>query len=41
MTFEANDAGTGIDGIRREILTWDQFRDAAPSLAVAAGDGAA
>ena len=40
MTFEANDAGTGIDGIRREILTGDHPRDAAPSIAGAAGDGA-
>ncbi len=31
----------GVDGSRREILTWDQFGDAAPSLAVAAGDDAA
>lgn len=40
MTFEANDAGTGVDGIGREILTWDQFGEAARSLAVAARDGA-
>ena len=40
MTFEANDAGTGVDGLRREILTWDRFGEAAPSLAVAAGDDA-
>ncbi|HEY9308067.1 MAG TPA: hypothetical protein VIP82_09705 [Microbacterium sp.] len=38
MTFDANDGGAGVDGIRREILTRDRFRDAAPSLAVAAGD---
>ena len=38
MAFDVNDSGTGIDGIRREILTRDRFRDAAPSLAVAAGD---
>lgn len=41
MTFDANDADTGADGVPREILTWGQFRDAAPSLAVAAGDDAA
>ena len=40
MTFEAYDAGTGIAGIRREIITWDHFRYAAPSHAVAAGEGA-
>ena len=33
MTFDANDAATGVDGIRREILTWDEFGDAARSLA--------
>ncbi|MGC5224955.1 hypothetical protein ACPW96_20510 [Micromonospora sp. DT81.3] len=41
MAFDANNADTGIDGIRREILVWDQFGDAAPSPAVAAGDDAA
>jgi hypothetical protein len=41
MTFDANNAGTGVDEIRREILTWDQFADAAPWLAVPAGDDAA
>lgn len=41
MTFDANDAGTGVHGIPREILTWGQFGEAAPSLAVAAGDDAA
>jgi len=41
MTFDANGAGPGIDGIRGEMLTPDQFRDAAPSLAVSVGDGAA
>ncbi|MDY0910783.1 hypothetical protein [Microbacterium sp. CFBP9034] len=41
MTFDANDAGTAVDGFPREIPTWHQFRDAAPSLAVAAGDRAA
>ena len=33
MTFDANDAATGVDGIRREILTWDEFGDAARALA--------
>ena len=33
MTFDANDAATGVDGIRREILTWDEFGDAARELA--------
>ncbi|GAA1055720.1 phosphoribosyltransferase [Agromyces luteolus] len=33
MTFDANDAAAGADGIRREILTWDDFGDAARSLA--------
>ena len=33
MTFDANDAGSGDDGIRREILTWDEFGDAARTLA--------
>ncbi|WP_353815454.1 phosphoribosyltransferase [Agromyces sp. SYSU T00266] len=33
MTFDANDAAAGGDGIRREILTWDDFGDAARSLA--------
>lgn len=41
MTFYANDSATGVDGIRRGILTRDQFDDAAPSFAVAAGDDAA
>jgi hypothetical protein len=41
MTFDANDADTSVDGIRREILTCDRFGYAAPSLAVAAGDDAA
>jgi hypothetical protein len=41
MTFDVNDAGTGIGGIRREILTGDQRGGAAPSPAVAAGDDAA
>ena len=40
MSFDANDAVTDI-GIRREILTRDQFGDASPSLAFAAGDDAA
>lgn|GEM_PF-260996 len=33
MTFDANDAGSGGDGQRREILTWDDFGDAARSIA--------
>ncbi|MBT2500229.1 phosphoribosyltransferase [Agromyces sp. ISL-38] len=33
MTFDANDAATGSDATRREILTWDEFGDAARSLA--------
>lgn len=33
MTFDANDAAAGVDGIRREILTWDEFGTAARSLA--------
>lgn len=33
MTFDANDAATGVDGIRREILAWDEFGDAARALA--------
>ncbi|MDF2575341.1 MAG: phosphoribosyltransferase [Agromyces sp.] len=33
MTFDANDAAAGVDGIRREILTWDEFGAAARSLA--------
>ena len=33
MTFDANDAATGVDGIRREILSWHEFGDAARSLA--------
>lgn len=41
MTFDANDAGTGVDGICREILTCDQFGDAEPPLAVAAWNDAA
>lgn len=41
MSLDANDAGTDVDGIRREILTGDQFGDATPSLAMAAGSGAA
>ncbi|WP_276317249.1 hypothetical protein [Microbacterium sulfonylureivorans] len=41
MTFDANDAGTGVDGITREILTWDQSGEAAQSRAVAAGEDVA
>jgi hypothetical protein len=41
MTFDAHDAGTAVDGIRREILSLDQFGDAALSLAVPAGGDAA
>jgi len=37
MTFDANDVRTGVDG----ILSRDQFGDAAPSLAIAAGNGVA
>lgn len=33
MSFDANDAAAGLDGIRREILTWDEFGEAARSLA--------
>lgn len=33
MTFDANDAADGGDGIRREILSWDDFSDAARHLA--------
>lgn len=33
MTFDANDAADRGDGIRREILSWDDFSDAARSLA--------
>jgi hypoxanthine phosphoribosyltransferase len=33
MTFDANDAADGGAGIRREILSWDDFSDAARSLA--------
>lgn len=33
MTFDANDAGLGDPEIRREILDWDQFGEAARTLA--------
>ncbi|ANJ27609.1 phosphoribosyltransferase [Agromyces aureus] len=33
MTFDANDAGTTGDGIRREILTWDDFAVASRQVA--------
>jgi hypoxanthine phosphoribosyltransferase len=33
MTFDANDAGLGDVEVRREILGWDQFGEAARSLA--------
>ncbi|MGW9169527.1 phosphoribosyltransferase [Agromyces sp. NPDC055658] len=33
MTFDANDAGLGVPEIRREILDWDRFGEAARSLA--------
>jgi len=33
MTFDANDAGLGKPEIRREILSWDQFGEAARGLA--------
>ncbi|MDR7113473.1 MULTISPECIES: hypothetical protein [Microbacterium] len=41
MTFDANDAGAGVDGFRREILCGDRFGDAAPTLAIAAESGVA
>ena len=41
MTFEANDAGAGVDALARGILSWDQFGEAAPSLAIAPGEDAA
>ncbi|WP_278044047.1 hypothetical protein [Microterricola gilva] len=41
MTFDAHDAGTGIAGIRREILVLGRFGDATPSLAVTAAADAA
>ncbi|MFE5672509.1 phosphoribosyltransferase [Agromyces sp. NPDC056523] len=33
MSFDANDAASGADGVRREILTWDDFSSAARGLA--------
>jgi hypoxanthine phosphoribosyltransferase len=33
MTFDADDAALGSDGVRREILTWDEFGEAARTLA--------
>lgn len=33
MTLDANDVATGSDATRREILAWDEFGDAARSLA--------
>ncbi|WP_430646052.1 phosphoribosyltransferase [Agromyces sp. GXS1127] len=33
MTFDANDAAADADGIRREILSWDDFAEAARTLA--------
>lgn len=41
MTFDAHDAGTDVNGIRRQTLSWGQFGDTAPSLAVTVGDDAA
>ncbi|WP_269457769.1 hypothetical protein [Microterricola viridarii] len=41
MTFDVHELVTGIDGVRREILVVGQFGDAAPSLAVTAGEAAA
>ncbi|WP_286145593.1 hypothetical protein [Leifsonia sp. Root4] len=41
MTFDAHDAGTDVNGIRRESLSWGQLGDAAPSRAVTVGDDAA
>ena len=40
MSFTAN-AGTSVGAFRRDILTGHQASDAAPSLAIAVGDGAA
>ena len=33
MTFDANDAAAGVDGPAREILGWEEFGEAARSLA--------
>jgi hypoxanthine phosphoribosyltransferase len=33
MSFDANDGGTADDGVRREILTWDDFAEASRSVA--------
>lgn len=33
MSFDANDGGGSGDGIRREILTWDDFGEAARTVA--------
>ncbi|WP_279234428.1 hypothetical protein [Microbacterium sp. SS28] len=41
MTFDANDAAADSDGICRELLPADRFRDVAPSFAVTAGEDAA
>lgn len=39
MSFDANDPGAGVDGLRRD--TWVQVGRAASSLAVTAGGDAA
>ncbi|WP_344066598.1 hypothetical protein [Microbacterium pumilum] len=41
MTFDANDAAAGVDGIRRELLPRNQFDDAARSFPITAGEDAA
>jgi hypothetical protein len=41
MTFDVNDTAADIDGIPRELLPWEQIDDAAPSIAIAAGEDAA
>ncbi|GAA1518249.1 hypothetical protein BJ978_002061 [Agromyces terreus] len=33
MSFDANDGGPADDGVRREILTWDDFAEASRSVA--------
>ncbi|GAA1841250.1 phosphoribosyltransferase [Agromyces salentinus] len=33
MSFDANDGGTADDGVRREILTWDDFAGASRTVA--------
>jgi hypothetical protein len=41
MTFDANDAGADIDGIRRGFVPGGQIDAAASSFAVTAGEDAA